>query len=87
MDKMPCTISSHEMNRRQLMVYAKTALTNAMSSFIDENGLTPLEWVSVLQDTIARVVGYGLYEQWSLDEELGENQQKIVSSRQEKEPQ
>ena len=61
---MPRTITAQEMERRKLMAHAKEALTSAMHGL----SLTALEWIYVLHEMTARMIGHGLVEEFEEDE-------------------
>ncbi len=63
---MPRTITDHEMKRRQAMAAAKAAITDAMSG----HELTALEWVNVLAESMQRMIGHGLIEEWNDETEV-----------------
>ncbi len=52
--------SEHQMNRRNAMAGAQLDLTRAMSG----HSLTAMEWVSVLSESMRRMIGYGLKDEW-----------------------
>ena len=57
------TISDHEMARRKAMNDARCAITDAMVG----RSLTAMEWVNVLHECTARMIGHGLREEWEED--------------------
>ena len=58
---MSRTISDHEMDRRTKMAEAKISITEAMAG----HSLTAMEWVNVLNESTARMIGHGLVEEWA----------------------
>jgi len=53
-------VIEHEMDRRRAMVRAECSLINAMEG----HGLTSMEWVSVLNEMMQRMIKRGLIEDW-----------------------
>ena len=53
-----------EMERRTACARAQEVLTNAMAQVTDQEGLTAMEWVFVLNETQRRMISHGLNEEW-----------------------
>jgi hypothetical protein len=58
---MPRIITENEIQRRQAMARAKSAITETMCN----HSLTALEWVNVLNESMQRMIQHGLAEEWN----------------------
>lgn len=61
---MPRTITENEIQRRQAMARAKSAITETMCN----HSLTAMEWVNVLNESMQRMILHGLAEDWKEQE-------------------
>jgi len=63
------TVTNQEMDSRKRMAAAQSAMTEAMTDFIEKRDekdqLTAGEWISVLNHCASRMIGHQLIEEWA----------------------